>query len=255
LAMAAVLPIAMHFAAYARTQLARSSAAVCSILLAGAIPLALSRSAALSLALVALIVVPTWSARRRWRVAGVLVVLLLGLQLAAPQILPQLSGLLTTAEGTGSLETRGRATDVAFELINDKPIFGNGFSAAFDSPVIIDNQFLVTTIETGVIGLLALLTAIGLGILSARRARLMSTDPAVRDLAQSVIAMIAAITLGGFGLNIVRFPMTAGILFVGIGAAGALLRFEREAPGPVYEEDDAARGTDEPLPEPVGGAT
>jgi hypothetical protein len=121
--------------------------------------------------------------------------------------------------------------------------------------VVIDNQFLVTTIETGVVGLLALLTAIALGILSARRARLLSGDESTRDLAQSVIAMIAAIALGGFGLNIVRFPMTAGILFVGIGAAGALLRFERERSGPVYEGDGAARGTDEPQPVLVGGAT
>jgi O-antigen ligase len=255
LAMAAVLPIAMHFVAHARTALARFGGGVASLLIAGALPLALSRSAALSFALAALIVVPTWPARRRWRVAAVLAVLLVGLQLAAPQILPQLGGLLSTAEGTGSLETRGRATDVAFELINDKPIFGHGFSAAFESPVIIDNQFLITTIETGVIGLLALLTAIGLGFFSARRARLMSTDPSTRDLAQCVMALIAAIALGGFGLNIVRFPMTAGILFVGIGVAGALLRFEREAAGPVYEVEGAAHGTVAPEPVTVGGAT
>jgi O-antigen ligase len=263
IAMAAVLPIAMHFAAYARTLPARWGAVVASAAIAGVIPLALSRSAVLSFALAALIVLPTWTAKRRLRVIGMLALAALALNLAAPQIFPKIGGLLSQSEGTESLETRGRAADVAFELVNEAPILGHGFSAAFESPVVIDNQYLITTIETGVIGLLALLVVIGGGILTARRARMLSDDPATRDLAQALIATIAAVALGGFGLNVVRFPMTAGILFLGVGAAGALIRFERQVDrrraSDVQAGDAGVTGDEPAAAEPpyvlVGGAT
>jgi hypothetical protein len=250
LVMAAILPLAMHFARYARTLPARWGAIVASGMIAGAIPLALSRSAVLSLALVALIVIPTWSSRRRWRVLSMLAILVFALNIAAPRVLPQIAGLLASEEGTGSLRTRGNATNIAFELINEKPLFGHGFSTRVDTPVVIDNQFLISTIETGLLGLGALLLLVGTGIVVARRARHASRDPATRDLAQSLVAMIAAIALGGFGLNIVRFPMTAGVLFVGVGAAGALLRFERAALLPPEPDDD---DEDTLLPALVGG--
>jgi polysaccharide biosynthesis protein PslJ len=248
LAMAAVLPLALHFAVHARTIVARWGAAVASVMIAAAVPLALSRSAVLAVGLAALIVVPTWTASRRWRALAMVGSIVLVLNVVAPDVLPEIGGLLTQKQGTGSLQTRSDATDIAFELINERPLFGHGFSSEFDSPIVIDNQYLIATIETGVVGLIALLWVLGSGIAAGRRARALSHDPATRDLAQSLVATIAAVAIGGFGLNVVRFPMTAGILFVGIGAAGALLRFERE---------EAARLVEAPPPEGVlvGGAT
>jgi hypothetical protein len=233
LAMAAVLPIALHFAAHARTLVARWGSRVSSVLIAGAIPLALSRSAVIALALVAVIIVPTWPSSRRWGAAAALAAMVVTLSLIAPAVLPEIGGLLAQKEGTGSLETRANATDVAFELINERPLFGHGFSSEFDSPVVIDNQYLVTTIETGVVGLVALLGLVGAGVVAGRRVRAVSRDPSTRDLAQSLVAMISAVAIGGFGLNIVRFPLTAGILFIGVGAVGALVRFERQQPVPI----------------------
>lgn len=239
LVMAAVLPIAAHFAVYARTLAARWGAVVASILIAGAIPLALSRSAILGLALVALIVLPTWTGARRLRVLTMVALLALAMSIVAPKILPEVAGLLTQKEGTGSLRTRGNATTIAFELINERLWFGHGFSRQLDSPVVIDNQYLVTAIETGLVGLSALLLAMGTGVAVARRARKLSRDPAARDLAQCLVGSIFAIAVGGFGLNIVRFAMTAGVLFIAIGSAGALLRFERERlAAPVFDGGD-----------------
>jgi polysaccharide biosynthesis protein PslJ len=248
LALAATLPIALHFAAWARTAAARSASVVASVMIAGAIPLALSRAAVLAFIVVGVLVFPTWSSRRRWRAVGAVALILLTMSLAAPDILPEIGGLITQKEGTGSLTTRGNATDIAFELINERPAFGHGFASGFDSPVVVDNQYLVTTIETGFVGLVVLLGLLATGLAVGRRARRLSSDPATRDLAQSLVATIAAIAIGGFALNVVRFPMTAGILFVGIGAVGALVRFERE---------DAARLVAVPVPPPgasVGGS-
>jgi O-antigen ligase len=114
-------------------------------------------------------------------------------------------------------------------LIGDKPWFGYGFAVDSPSPIIIDNQYLVLGLEQGFVGLIAFLLLIFTGIAVARQARRLSSDPAERDLAQSFVAMIAAVALGGFGLNILRFPITAGLLFVGIGGAGALLRMVTRA--------------------------
>jgi hypothetical protein len=67
------------------------------------------------------------------------------------------------------------------------------------------------------------------GIATARRARRSTNDPALQALAQSLVAVIAVVALGGFGLNVLRFPITAGLLFAGIGASGAVLRIATRA--------------------------
>jgi O-antigen ligase len=151
-------------------------------------------------------------------------VFLLVLPLFVPGVFGTIGELLTGQEGTGSLETRGNATEIGLNLIGDKPWFGHGFSVSGISPIIIDNQYLVTGLELGLVGLVAFLWLMGTGIVNARRARRLTDDASLRDLGQSFVAMIAAVALGGFGLNVLRFPLTAGLLFVGVGGAGALLR-------------------------------
>jgi O-antigen ligase/polysaccharide polymerase Wzy-like membrane protein len=224
-ALAATLPLALHLATYARTLVGRNAARIATLAIIGAIPLALSRSAVLSTALVALLLLPTFSPRRRFTVVAGAAVFLLVMPLFVPGIFGTIGKLLQGKEGTGSLQTRGNATEVAFDLISEKPWFGYGFAPAVGpSPVIIDNQYLVTGIEQGLLGLTALGAVVFTGIGTARRARRMTDDPELQDLGQSFVATIAAVALGGFGLNILRFPITAGLLFVGVGGAGALLR-------------------------------
>jgi hypothetical protein len=229
-ALAATLPLALHLATYARTLVGRNMSRIATLAIVGAIPLALSRSAILSTALVALLLLPTFSPQRRLAVLGAVMVFLLVMPLFVPGIFGTIGKLLQGKEGTGSLQTRGDATEVGLDLIGDKPWFGHGFAPAIGvSPVIIDNQYLVTGIEQGLLGLAAVGAVIGTGIATARRARRLTDDPELRDLGQSLVAMIAAVALGGFGLNILRFPLTAGLLFVGVGCAGALLRIVTRA--------------------------
>jgi polysaccharide biosynthesis protein PslJ len=229
IALAATLPLALHLATYARTLLGRNLSRIATLLIAGAIPLALSRSAVLSTALVALVILPTYTPQRRWSVLSTTTVLLLVLPLFVPGVFGTIGELLTGQEGTGSLETRGNATEIGLNLIGDKLFFGHGFSVSGISPIIIDNQYLVTGLEMGLMGVVAFLWLMGSGVVNARRARRLTDDPGLRDLGQSLVAVIAAVALGGFGLNVLRFPLTAGLLFVGVGCAGALLRIVTSA--------------------------
>ncbi len=196
------------------------------MLIAAAIPLSLSRSAVLSTILVALIILPTWAPARRWRLLLGLVITLVVVNTLLPGVFDTIVGLFNGTQGTGSIATRTDATGIAFNLIGHNPVFGNGFALSVPTPVVIniDSQYLVTLVETGLVGLVALLVAMGGGVGAAREVRRTTSDPANRDLARSLIAMIAAVALGGFGLAIVRYPLTAGLLFIGIGSAGALLR-------------------------------
>jgi hypothetical protein len=245
IALAAVLPLALHFSTFGRTQLSRYSSRLSAVLIAGAIPLTLSRSAALSLLLVAVILLPTWTPLRRWRTVFTLLALVMLLNILVPGVFGVIGKLFTGKSGAGSLQTRGDATTVGLNMIGDKPWVGHGFAVDAGTPVIIDNQYLVTGIEQGLLGLLALLTVIFGGIGAARRARKATTDPQTRDLAQSIVALIAAAALGGFGLNILRFPMTAGLLFMGVGTAGALLRITTRTA--IVNESEAR-------PRPVGAS-
>ena len=45
---------------------------------------------------------------------------------------------------------------------------------------------------------------------------------------QGMIAIIVAIAVAGWGLNSIRYPMLAGVLFVAIGMAGAVERLSAD---------------------------
>jgi hypothetical protein len=94
----------------------------------------------------------------------------------------------------------------------------------------------------------ALLLVIGTGVVGGRRVRKITSHESTADLAQALVASTAAVALGGFGLNIIRFPMTAGVLFLSVGSVGALLRLERAAAPPPAAVFARERGDLEPAP-------
>ena len=136
-----------------------------------------------------------------------------------------------------SIASRTGSYDIAGEFISESPLVGKGFGTFLPKYWILDNAYLGMTIEAGFLGLLALLTLIACGLVSARsRAQDLAarTRPvrSTRNMPRRVLASVAAGAGGLAFFDAFAFPQTAGCLFLLIGLAGAMLRITRESSVP-----------------------
>ncbi|HKE99804.1 MAG TPA: O-antigen ligase family protein [Actinomycetes bacterium] len=226
--LAMALPVALH-CAFTAVQ-GRLWRWVAVALIGAAIPMSLSRSAILGLLAAALVLLPTWSPRRLAGAALLLPVFAVAMKGVAPGLLGTIKSLFTGLQSDPSFQGRTEDYAVVGKFISQAPVFGRGFGTFNPGDyVLLDNQYLGTLIETGMVGLITLLLLFLIGIFTARGARRRSNDPDFRDLGQSLaasvmVAMVSFVTFDAFA-----FPMATGTTFLVIGLAGAAWRVAVEA--------------------------
>ena len=193
-----------------------------------AVPMALSRSAALGATAALVVMFVSWSWRRRHVVLLALPVFLLGMRVVVPGVLGSVWSLFTHLGGDDS--TRGRTQDYALvgKFIWRHPFFGRGFGTFIPSKYfVLDNQYLGSIIELGFVGLTVLIVMFVTAFFTARGARRRTSDPDRRDLAQALAASIAVAIVSFGTFDALGFPMVAGMLFLVMGCAGAMWRINR----------------------------
>lgn len=222
-----LLPLALHCALHARSH--HKSWWVAAALIGAGIPMSLSRSGTVGIAVAALVLIPSWSRplRRRAYVigAGYLVVM----RLLFPGLLGTIKALFLNVGVDPSVTSRTQDYNYVGSFVSQAPVFGRGFSTFI--PTIydfLDNQYLVTLIETGVVGLLSLLALFVTGMSVARGVRHRAVDEETRDLGQSLAAgiAVAAVTSGTF--DFLGFATARFVLLMLLGCAGALWSLDRE---------------------------
>jgi O-antigen ligase len=222
-----MLPIALHFALMDRHRpvLRRWWPVVA---LALAVPISISRSAIVCTVVVLVVLLPTWPGVFRRRAYLAITALLAVVFVAIPGVLGTLIGLFTGISGDDSAASRTGSYALAWQFITRAPVFGRGFQTFLPQYRILDNQYLLATIETGVVGVLALLGLFAAGAVTARRVRRLSSDEPTRSLGQALTASILA---GGasFALfDALSFPQVANMVMLTIGLAAAALRLQAE---------------------------
>ena len=240
---ALIMPLCAYFVAHARGRVTRLASGATAVALMFALLFALSRSALLAVAVAALVMLPTWSRTQRAQMVGGTLGVLVLLRLTFPMVMATLGDLIAGSAGTPSVNSRRNAIDLGLDLWARRPIFGHGIGAELRLPVIVDNQYIVTLVESGIVGLVTFVGVGVAGVLTARRIRRATADPQIRDLAQALVAMMATTAVAGFGLNVLRFPMTAGLFFIAAGCLAALARVTSE---PVTVREDAGDVAGEP---------
>jgi O-antigen ligase len=224
-----VLPLVVH---YARTSVSRSWQRLGWLASAGlilaSIPLTVSRSGVVALAVVALVLVPTWPWRERVTALAGAAVGLAAIRLAVPGLIGTLRSLFTYFGTDPSITHRTGDYARAVTYIVDAPWFGRGFHSFIHSYYFVtDNQYLLSLIETGIVGLAALVGLLLAGIVLAAKTRRISSDAGTRDLAQALLASLAVAGVCFATFDALYFPMVTGTTFVLLGSAGALWRIER----------------------------
>lgn len=233
--LAMILPIALHYAIYAPETRRLEGWVRCALVALGAL-VSVSRSAALGLAVVGIALFPAWPKERRRQVLALAPLILAVVPFVLPGVIGTFRGLFTGMSSDPSVLSRTDDYAQVGAFIRESPILGRGFGAFLPhlytpktsvfrgASLILDNQYLQTIIQTGIVGLAALLMLLLGAILTARSARRRSDDATTRELAQSLAAalLVPVVTFATFdGLS---FGMAAGMVFLVAGCIGALWR-------------------------------
>ncbi|RNI21178.1 O-antigen ligase family protein [Flexivirga caeni] len=192
----------------------------------------LSRTALICGALSLLIVVPSWprTARRNAAIGGIILIAIGWV--AVPGLVGTVRGLFTDLSGNTSVESRTNSYGVAFRFIGHHVLLGRGYGTFLPQYWILDNLYLTFAIETGLVGLAALLCLLYCGARSAYRASRMFADQEDAMLAK---ALVASVVSGGLSLAFFdgfSFPQSAGCLYLAIGLSGAAVRLAARSSAP-----------------------
>lgn len=226
---AALVPLALHFALHAER--GRWRFVVASAVLLAAIPMSVSRSGFLVLAVSLLFYSVALSRRGQ---INALVLGLIGLaafRAMVPGLLGTVRSLFRDVDTDPSIA--GRTEDYAAipGLLDGHWWWGRGTGTFVpDVYFFLDNQFLASLIQGGVVGLTTFVALLAVGVSVARGVRHRTTDPRLRSEAQALAAAIAALGVAGLVFDLLSFRQSAFLLFLLIGCAGAHWSLVRSLP-------------------------
>ncbi len=196
-----------------------------------AMPMTVSRTAFLGLAVICLALIPTWPKRDRRRaylitLAGPVLVWLI-----KPTLVSSVSQLFGQLGSEQSSRSRTEAYSAAVPYITHHPWFGEGFGTFFPQIYFfVDNQYLTSLIETGFVGAVALVALFVTGWRTARRTRAAAADAQTRDLAQCLAASVAAAAVCFATFDALSFTIAAGLCFLILGCVGTAWRLTAFGP-------------------------
>lgn len=225
--MALMLPFAIHMARFAPTRPMRQWSGVAGALMFLALPMSLSRTGIVALAVAMIVMVPAWSWRMRFNLVlpgmGLLVVLVF----AMPGLLGTVLGMFSNWENDPSVQTRSSDWQLIMEKgwLDGLWFLGRGQGTFIPTVYTwLDSQWIHTLVGGGVVGVLALATlhlgAITLAAVAYRRA----TRASDRHLCAALIAAQMIAIAVGFTFDSLGFRTYTLFIAILIGATGAIWR-------------------------------
>jgi len=223
LVLVMILPLALTLAIYDRKRrpVARWYPVAAILLLS---VLSVTRSAILGVGVACAVLFWTWPrAVRQWMGLAILLGAI-GVYAAVPGMAGTIIGMFTADDP--SLVSRTDSYDMATALVGLSPMFGRGLGMLLPSYRILDNQFLLMLVETGIVGLVGLVALIAAACWAAVSLRSVWRG---RDDIMSAfgVALLASMLAGSLLLaffDAFSFPQASGIFFLTIGLCGGYLR-------------------------------
>lgn len=222
------LPLAIHQARFAVPPLqARRWLQV--LLISVAIPLTLSRTAILGLAVCGMVLLPTWPKRHRRYAYAALLASIAALFVVIPSLVSTFGTLVAqVVSGSTSTLSRTSAISASVPFVAQHPWLGLGFGTFFPQNYFYtDDQYLNSLITNGALGLLCVVALFAVGWILARRLRRVSSNSETRDFAQSLAAAVAVAAACFATFDVLSFSIAAGLTFLLLGAIGAAWRLRQ----------------------------
>ena len=218
-----ILPIALTFALTDTTR-PRWYRWLPALVIIAALAVSASRSGWLGLALGIISLLPFWPRRVRIGAAVASAAGLALLYLTVPGMIGTLRGLFLDSGSDPSATSRSSGYEDVGQVFATSPILGRGFGTYTRDYRILDNQYLLTVVELGALGLLALVSVLVTAIVVAIAARRRPADALTRQLGPALAAsvLVGAVLTALF--DAFSFRMAGGTLFLMLGLCGAYWR-------------------------------
>lgn len=218
--LCSALPFAIARAAYATRRPWRAWVPV--IVLSAACLLSVSRSTLVGFALAFVLMLPVLSTRQRQATIAGGLTALIAVYVSIPGMGGTILNMFMTAADDDGVRSRVDGYDLVVEIVGHAPWTGRGFGTFLPQYRILDNQYLMALVETGVLGVAGL---VGLLVVAAWRAYRASTRaglvPQQRATGRAIMAaVIATATLLAF-FDAFSFPMAPMMIFLLVGLSGA----------------------------------
>jgi O-antigen ligase len=229
--LAMAVPFGLHFARFAPLKRSRRFYAVLTLMIAAAVPVAISRTGVLALvAALAVMFVAAWNWRMRYNMAFITVIVLGAMTVLRPGLLGTLKAMFLWVDADPSITGRTDDYEMVSYWFSQRPWLGRGPGTLIpDLYIILDNQWLLTLVTGGIIGVAALavfhITCITLATVALRR----SVTEEDRHLCAAlisaqVVAVIVSATFDSFSFT--TFAFTLALMS---GLCGAVWRFTHPA--------------------------
>ncbi len=197
-------------------------------LIASALPLTVSRSVVLGLVAIVCVLIPTWPARQLRIAYPALAGALITFWVAEPGVISLLYQLFSETGSESSSVSRLDAYSAAGPFIAQHPWLGQGFGTFLPQTYFyVDDQYLTTLIETGVLGLCTIVMLFVLGWCLARSTRRICADEQTRDLLQSLAVSVLCTALSFSTFDALGYSTISGLTFLLVGCTAAAWRLAR----------------------------
>ncbi len=218
--MGGIFPLALHRAIGRH---GRVLGWVPTSLIVSASLMSVSRSAALVVGIAMVVLIASWPSVWRGRALVAIPLATVALRVLVPGLVGTMRSLWLNLFADPS--TTGRTSDygIVFNLIGQTPVFGRGmFTFVPRYYRTLDNQLLITLIETGIVGFIALSGLFGAAYFCARGARRRLSLRGPGHLGTALSAAVLGVYASFATFDALAFPMAAGLSFLLIGLSGAV---------------------------------
>jgi hypothetical protein len=229
--VSSLVPLALHYVRFARSRNAKVFFGVAIVVLLSSMPTTVARSGVVATAVGVGVYAVEWSNRGR------LNALALGLigggifRATFPGLLGTLKSLFFVGTKDPSISSRTDTYAQLPGLLSGHWFIGRGIGTFQPAQYFfLDNQYLGTLLEEGIVGILAMVAILVGGMCLARGARKWSLDPATRSLGQAIAASLAALTATAATFDEFGFRQTFFVVLLLVGCAGALWKMGRTDP-------------------------
>lgn len=190
--------------------------------IAVAIPVSVSRSAIVSVVVAVGMFLVLLPRARRIPFIAALPVAVTGVFVAAPGLIGTLARYFTLGNSDPSILHRTGNYSYVEALVRQAPWFGTGGGAYLPTVQhILDNQYLTTAIELGIVGLVLLTYFFALPVATALVARQRTTDPELRTLCGALAGSAAAAMICSATFDSLSFPVFTYVDALIVGLCGA----------------------------------
>lgn len=234
------LIVAIHYARFSPRRRDRQIYALLALVQAGVIPISLSRTGILGLVAAVALLGLVWPLRTTAQVLAAGVGLAALIQVIRPGLLATLRALILAGDRDPSVQGRLDDYEHVLPAIRDRPWFGQGVGTFLpETDRILDNQWLISLVTTGVVGVVGLAALLLTGVVLAGRVHRFGPAARDRDLAAVLIAGIAVAAVSAFTFDALYFSTYLLTLHLLLGLCGALWRITRPG-GPQHRAGPAA---------------